>query len=296
MFDPNRPYRSMLFSPAANTRALAKIGSLACDGVIIDLEDAVDLRHKEQARKNLIGFSATHARASQCLVLARVNAVGSRWIADDLSAAVAAGVDGIVLPKVRQAADLDHLGAQLDALGARDTPVWAMIETPQAVINLSQICTACPGLAGLILGPNDLTKELGAQATPDRAALAYSLGAVVLAARAFGLICLDGVYNSFRDTEGFLADCEQGRLYGFDGKTLIHPDQIAGANTVFAPSAADVAQARRKIEAFDTAQVKGAGLAVLDGEMIEELHVQSARAVLEKHRTIIELEKDRVIE
>lgn len=288
MFDANNPVRSMLFTPAAKPRALAKIGDLRCDGVIVDLEDAVGAADKQTARKNLIQF-ANHRTNDAKTILVRVNAVTSDLFADDVAAAVQAGVDGVVLPKVNGAADLVQLQEVLANAEAPNLPIWAMIETPRGVMNLQQICTATPRLAGLILGPNDLTKELAAVSTPDREALAYSIGALVLAARAFGLICLDGVYNAFRDEDGFLAECQQGHRHGFDGKTLIHPGQIDGANRIFAPSAEDVDRARRMIACFTEAQASGAALATFEGEMIEELHVHTARALIEKYNKISEL-------
>lgn len=289
----SRPLRSILFSPASKQRVLDKVESLACDGVIVDLEDAVGAHQKHQARENLVSFGRAKGTGGR-LFLVRVNAAGTPWFAEDLQAAIEAVPDGIVLPKVEGAADIAALACALDRnREAAGVAIVAMVESPLGVLNLREIATASPRMAGLILGPNDLLKDMGGIATPGREALTTAIGMTVLTARAYGLACLDGVYNAFSDAEGFRAECDQGRMMGFDGKTLIHPNQIETANAVFGPTAAETDLARRKIAAFDRARAEGAGITVFEGEMLEELHIVAAKALLEKSEMIAAMTQDR---
>lgn len=289
----SRPLRSILFSPASKQRVLDKVKNLACDGVIVDLEDAVGAHQKHQARENLVGFGRAQGAGGR-LFLVRVNAAGTPWFAEDLQAAIEAVPDGIVLPKVEGAADIAALACALDRnREAAGVAIVAMVESPLGVLNLREIATASPRMAGLILGPNDLLKDMGGIATPGREALTTAIGMTVLTARAYRLACLDGVYNAFSDAEGFRAECDQGRMMGFDGKTLIHPNQIDAANAVFGPTAAEIDVARRKIETFERARAEGAGITVFEGEMLEELHIVAAKALLEKSEMIAAMTQDR---
>ncbi len=205
--------------------------------------------------------------------------------------ACAAGPDGILLPKVEAPADIAEAAAALERHGAPDRcRIWAMMETPRGVLDAAAIAAAHPRLAGFVLGTNDLVKDLGAEHTPDRVALIASLGLCLLAARAEGLVCVDGVHNAFQDQDGLRAACEQGRAMGFDGKTLVHPDQIALANAVFAPSPADIALAESHVAAFEAAEARGEGVAVVDGRIVENLHVVTARQLLARAAAINALE------
>jgi citrate lyase beta subunit len=282
----------MLFSPASKPRVLDKVKTLSCDGVIVDLEDAVGAHQKEEARENLIRFGEARTDDRR-LFLVRVNAVGTPWFAEDLQAALRAGPDGIVLPKVENASDIATLSGALDRIGdAGGIAIVAMVESPLGVLNLREVASASPRMAGLILGSNDLLKDIGGVATPGREALTSAIGMTVLAARAYGLACLDAVYNAFNDAEGFGAECDHGRMMGFDGKTLIHPNQIETANAVFGPTQAAVDLARRKIAAFEQARAEGAGITVFEGEMLEELHINAARSLLDKAEMIAAMTQD----
>ncbi len=288
----NLPLRSLLYSPASKPRVLDKVKTLSCDGVIVDLEDAVGAHQKEEARENLIRFGEAQA-AGRRLFLVRVNAVGTPWFAEDLQAALRAGPDGIVLPKVESASEIATLSGALDRIGdAAGVAILAMVESPLGVLNLREVASASPRMAGLILGSNDLLKDIGGVATPGREALMTTIGMTVLTARAYGLACLDTVYNAFNDADGFRAECDHGRMMGFDGKTLIHPNQIDAANAVFGPTEVEVDLARRKIAAFEQARAEGAGITVFEGEMLEELHVNAARALLDKADMIAAMTQD----
>ncbi|NBZ87651.1 HpcH/HpaI aldolase/citrate lyase family protein [Stagnihabitans tardus] len=268
--------RSVLYIPGSKARALDKAASLPCDAIIFDLEDAVAPGEKVAAR-DLLAQMLSEVDYGPRLRLVRVNGAGTEWGAADVAAfADHPGVDGILLPKVNGPADLDLPG---------EKPLWAMMETPLAMLNAGAIA-AHPRLAGLVMGTNDLLKDLGARFRPDRAGLATGLGLCLLAARAHGKLAVDGVYNAFKDLAGLEAECIQGRDLGFDGKTLIHPDQLEVANRIFAPSEAEVDLARRQIAAFEEAATRGEGVAVLDGKIVENLHIVTARATLDKARAI----------
>ncbi|GAB3877584.1 HpcH/HpaI aldolase/citrate lyase family protein [Terrabacter terrigena] len=275
-----RPRRSVLYMPSSNERALEKAKTLPVDALILDLEDAVAPDAKESARENACA-AARSGEYGRREVTIRVNGLGSQWHDDDLAAAAAAGPDAIVVPKVSSADEVRGLVAAMEAAGAPDhTRLWAMVETPVAVLHAEEIARASGRLACLVLGTNDLYKELGATFAPGRAAIATSLQLALLAARAAGIAVVDGVFNDVKDTEGFLAEARQGRELGFDGKTLIHPGQVEPANEVFAPSEAQVEDARAVIAAFEQAQSEGRGVATLDGRLIENLHVDTAQKVL----------------
>ncbi len=278
----HRPCRSMLYIPASKPRALEKARHLRCDAIIFDLEDAVAPDEKDSAREGLrSALAAGDYRPRVRLV--RVNALDGPWGAADLEAVHGMDCDGVLVPK---ASDPE----QIDAVAARiGVPIWAMIETPAGVLAAAQIC-AHPSVDGIVLGTNDLVKDLGLRSRPDRLPLMYALQSSLMAARAAGVVAIDGVYNAFRDTEGFEFECRQGRDLGFDGKSLIHPDQIAAANEAFAPSMAEVALAKRQIAAHAAAEAAGQGVAVVDGSIVEALHVEAARALLARAKAITEIE------
>lgn len=280
------PYRSVLYMPGANARALEKARTLAADALILDLEDAVSPDRKAEARQLVAEALAAGGYGARRL-LVRINGLDTEWGAADLEAAIAMRPHGILVPKVGSAAVLAQVAARM-APGT-GTRIWAMMETPLGILNAPQIAAATPLLEGLVLGTNDLLKDLGARPTPGRAALVPSLAQCLLAARAHGLVCVDGVFNAFKDEDGLRAECEQGRDLGFDGKTLIHPAQIATANAAFAPDEAEIDLARRQVAAFEDALASGSGVAVLDGRIVENLHVETARATLAKAEAIARL-------
>jgi citrate lyase subunit beta / citryl-CoA lyase len=271
-----RPRRSVLYMPGANERALEKAKTLPADALILDLEDAVAPDAKVAARERVCAAVGSYGDRE---VTIRVNGLGTPWHLDDLRAAGSAGPSAVVVPKVNS---VDEVHAIEKALShAPDhTAIWAMIETPAAVLNCASIAAASDRLTVLVLGTNDLAKEMVAAQVPGRAPLLGPLSMCVLAARATGRVILDGVYNDVRDLEGFAAECRQGRDFGFDGKTLIHPGQVEPCNEIFAPSAEEVSQAHRVIAAFEEAQREGRGVATVDGRLIENLHVANAERVL----------------
>ena len=275
-----RPRRSVLYMPSSNERALEKAKTIPVDALILDLEDAVAPDAKEAARENACAAVRSGEYGRRELTI-RVNGLGSQWHDADLAAAAAAGPDAIVVPKVGSAEEVRALVAAMEAAGApAHTRLWAMVETPGAVLHAEEIARASERLDCLVLGTNDLYKELGASFAPGRAAVQTALQLVLLAARAAGVAVVDGVYNDVKDAEGFLAEARQGREMGFDGKTLIHPGQVEPCNDVFAPSADEVEQARAVIAAFEAAQAEGRGIATLGGRLIENLHVDTAQKVL----------------
>jgi citrate lyase subunit beta / citryl-CoA lyase len=270
---------SVLYVPGANERALEKARELPADGLIFDLEDAVAPEAKQRARDCACEAARSGAYPSHTVAI-RINAIGTPWHADDLAAAVAARPDAIVVPKVGSPEDVLTIERALEQHGDRQTSIWAMLETPAAVLRSAEIAEAGARLSVLVMGTNDLLAELRAQELPDRRPLEVSLMLCLLAARAAGRPILDGVYNDVRNAVGFEAECLAVRQLGFDGKTLIHPSQVEICNRVFAPSEDELKHARRVIEAFRQAAEAGQGVATLDGRLIEQLHVQSARRVL----------------
>jgi len=282
-----RPRRSVLYLPASNERALEKAKSLPVDALILDLEDAVAPDAKAQARENACA-AARSGEYGQREVTIRVNASGTEWHLDDLRAVCAAGPDGVVVPKVGSAREVEQLVAAMDELGAPDhTKLWAMVETPQAMLHCEEIAAASDRLTVLVLGTNDLAKELHAEHVPGRQPLLTGLSLCLLAARATGTVILDGVFNDVRDAEGFAAECVQGRQLGFDGKTLIHPGQVEVCNATFSPSPEAVADAEGVLAAWEAGA--GAGVVTHHGRMVEALHVETARRVLAVDRAIREL-------
>ncbi|GAA5158222.1 MULTISPECIES: HpcH/HpaI aldolase/citrate lyase family protein [Amycolatopsis] len=275
-----KPRRSVLYMPGANERALEKAKTLPADGVVLDLEDAVAPDAKDAARERVCAAAASGDYGRREVAI-RVNGLDTAWHDADLRAAAQAGPAAVVVPKVNSARDVHDVEKALARAGAPDrTAIWAMLETPVAVLHAEEIAAASDRLTVLVLGTNDLAKELHAESVPGRAPLLGSLSLCLLAARATGKVILDGVYNDVRDAEGFEAECRQGRQFGFDGKTLIHPSQIEPCNRIFAPSPEEVERARRIIEAFDEAEAAGRGVVTVDGRMVENLHVDEARRVL----------------
>jgi citrate lyase subunit beta / citryl-CoA lyase len=275
-----RPRRSVLYMPGANERALEKAAGLPADALILDLEDAVAPDAKAEARERVCE-AATSGRYGAREVTIRINGQGTPWHDDDLRAVAAAGPAAVVVPKVDSAGAVHAIEKELEAAGAPDrTAIWAMVETPVAMFAAREVAESCERLAVLVMGTNDLAKELRAEHVPGRAPLLTGLGLALLAARAAGKVILDGVYNDIRDPEGFEAECVQGRQMGFDGKTLIHPSQLEPCNRVFAPTAEAVEQAGRIIAAFEQAAAEGRGVVTVDGRMIENLHVEQARRTL----------------
>ncbi|HKE73446.1 MAG TPA: CoA ester lyase [Acidimicrobiales bacterium] len=275
-----RPRRSVLYMPGANARALEKAETLPADALILDLEDAVAPDAKAEARDRVCEAAAS-GRYGAREVAIRVNSAGTPWHDDDLRAAAAAGPAAVVVPKVDAASTVHAIEKALDAGGAPErTAIWAMLETPVAMLHAEEICAASERLNVLVMGTNDLAKELRAEHVAGRAPLLAGLGLCLLAARATGKVILDGVYNDIKDVEGFEAECLQGRQMGFDGKTLIHPSQLEPCNRVFAPAPEDVERSQRIIEAFEQAEAEGRGVVTVDGRMIENLHVEQARRTL----------------
>jgi citrate lyase subunit beta/citryl-CoA lyase len=274
-----RPRRSVLYMPAANERALEKAKAIPADAIIFDLEDAVAPDAKPGARDKAVAAVQSGEYGNRELTI-RCNGLDTEWGADDIAAAGAVSPSAVVIPKVDTVEQVDAVAAQLDAAGASaSTMIWPMIETPTAMFNVRSIA-AHPRVAVLVMGTNDLAKELRSPIVPGRHPLVPHLATALLAAREAGKVILDGVYNDVKNPDGFTAECEQGMEMGFDGKTLIHPSQVDPANDVWAPSVDEVEYAQRVIAAFDEAVAEGKGVVTVDGRMIENLHVDNARRVL----------------
>jgi citrate lyase subunit beta/citryl-CoA lyase len=276
-----RPRRSVLYMPGSNARALEKAKTLACDGVVLDLEDSVAPDAKEAARDQVVA-AVTADGFGKREVFVRVNGLDTPWHADDLAAAAHAAPDAILVPKISNPQQLEMIGRRLlDMRTPEKTRVWAMIETPLAIFNVLAIASAARDsetrLGGFILGTNDLAKETRARIVPGRAPMLPWLTQCVLAARHHGIDVLDGVYNDIADAQGFAAECRQGVELGFDGKTLIHPSQIEPCNAAFSPTQEEVAQARKMIAAFELPENKNKGVVSIDGRMVERLHADMAR-------------------
>lgn len=285
----NRPYRSVLYIPGSRPRALDKARTLPADAIIFDLEDAVAPDEKAAARATLAEALATLDYGPRAR-LVRINALDTDWGADDLAALAPVGPEAILLPKVDGPEAIADLACRLDARPeTAATRIWAMMETCAGVLNAAAVARA-PRMAGIVMGTNDLAKELGCRPGPDRAPLQTALQTCLLAARAAGILAVDGVYNAFRDAEGLARECAQGRDLGFDGKSLIHPDQLATANRIFAPEPEALDLARRQIAAYEAALAAGQGVAVLDGRIVENLHIVTARRLLAQAGAIAALE------
>ena len=274
--DRLRPRRSVLYMPGANERALEKAKGLPADALILDLEDAVAPDAKAEARERVCAAATSGEYGSREITI-RANGITTQWHDDDVRAIAGAGPEAIVVPKVDTLADVEQVATALEAGGAPDTTtIWAMLETPLAVQNAAEIASH-ERLSVLVMGTNDLVKELRAEFVPGRAPLLHALSACVTGARIAGKAILDGVFNDLGDEEGFEAECVQGRQFGFDGKTLIHPKQLEPANRVWAPTDEAVAKAEEIIAAFEEAEAEGRGVVTVDGRMIENLHVEQAR-------------------
>ena len=278
MTDDLRPRRSVLYMPAANDRALEKAQTIPADAIIFDLEDAVAPDAKPDARGKAVAAVQSGLYGNRELTI-RCNGLGTEWGSDDITAAAAARPSAVVIPKVDSVEYVDRVAALLDAAGALEVMIWPMIETPTAMFDVRAIA-AHPRVAVLVMGTNDLAKELRSPLVPNRHPLVAHLATALLAAREAGKVILDGVYNDVKNPDGFEAECRQGMEMGFDGKTLIHPSQVEPANTVWAPSVDDIDHAERVIAAFDEAVADGRGVVTVDGRMIENLHVDNARRVL----------------
>ena len=272
------PLRSVLYMPSSNERALEKAKTIPCDGLILDLEDSVAPDAKPAAREQACAAAASGDYGRRTMTI-RVNSIGTEWHDADLEAASQAGPAAIVVPKVDSAAEVAGLVSAMERYGAPDhTVLWAMVETPVAILSALEIARASERLGAFVVGTNDLVKELYAEHVPGRAPILPSLHTALLAGRAAGIAVIDGVYNDVKNLEGFLDECRQGREMGFDGKTLIHPGQVEGANTAFAPSEQAIEDARGLIAAFEAGQ--GSGVVTYNGRMVENLHVESARRTL----------------
>ena len=282
----HNPLRSALYKPGSKPRALEKARNLPTDSIIFDLEDAVSAESKSEARVTLRAALAQGGYGAR-LKIVRINALNTPWGEADLQALDGLDVDAVLLPKVNSAGDLDALA---NVVGAK-WPLWAMLETPLGILNAGEIA-AHPLLQALVAGTNDLAKDLKCQLTLTRDSLQMALQALVLAARAHDVALLDGVYNQFQDEEGLIAQCRQGRSLGFDGKTLIHPAQLSAANRCFAPSTNDIELAQRQISAFEEAEAAGQGVAVLDGTIIENLHIETARKPLAMAQAIAAMQTE----
>ncbi|EEE37298.1 citrate lyase, beta subunit [Rhodobacteraceae bacterium KLH11] len=272
-----------MYIPGSRDRALDKARTLPVDAIIFDLEDAVATDEKANARETLKAALAAGGYGARTRIV-RINGLDTAWGRADAEALRDMEADAVLLPKVGSPADVDALAAITG-----DLPIWAMMETPQGMLNAAAIA-AHPLMAGFVMGTNDLAKELQTRFRPDRLPMMTSLGLCLLAARAEGLIIVDGVYNAFKDSDGLEAECIQGRDMGFDGKTLIHPAQVEIANAAFAPSEDEVDLARRQITAFEEAEAQGQGVAVVDGKIVENLHIVTARETLAKAEAIVALQ------
>ena len=273
MGDSTALYRSVLYIPASKVRALDKARTLDCDAIIFDLEDAVTPDEKVTARATLAEELAKGGFGHRAKIV-RINGLDTEWGEDDAKAVASMECDAVLLPKVdgpKQLATLKTITG--------DLPIWCMMETPRGVLNALSIADAS-GVGGFILGTNDLAKDIGCATGGDRSAMMTALQSCLMAARAAGIVCVDGVYNAFKDDDGLRVECEQGRALGMDGKTLIHPAQLEIANAVFAPTEDQIDLARRQMAAFDEARARGEGVAVVDGKIVENLHIETARQTL----------------
>ncbi|OUR76845.1 CoA ester lyase [Alphaproteobacteria bacterium 46_93_T64] len=284
-----RPRRSVLYMPGSNARAQEKAKGLTTDGIILDLEDAVAPNAKAEARDIVCGNAAAGGYGNREIII-RVNGLDTPWGRDDIIAASKAGPDAILLPKVESAEQVHELEDLMIEAGAPEgTTIWCMMETPLGILHAEEIASSSPRVDCFVMGTSDLVKDLQAKHTVMRLPVITSLGLCLLAGRAYDLTVLDGVYLDLNDEDGFKASCDQGLELGFDGKTLIHPKQLAATNEVFAPSEAEVEYSRRVIEAFAEAEKEGKGVVLLDGKLVENLHVEIAKAQVDLAEAIAEM-------
>ena len=284
-----RPRRSVLYMPGSNARALEKARTLAADALILDLEDAVAPDAKTLAREQVCKAVVEGGYGSREVII-RTNGLDTPWGKDDIIAAARAAPDAILLPKVESAAQVQAAEALLKLHGQDRTVIWCMMETPKGILHAEEIAAASPRLAALVMGTSDLVKDLNAQHTPLRLPVITALGLCLLAARAYGLAILDGVYLDLEDDAGFEASCKQGLELGFDGKTLIHPKTLEITNRVFAPSEAQVTYAHKIIAAFEAAAKEGKGVVLVDGKLVENLHVEQAKKLAALAEAIAKLQ------
>lgn len=290
MSNTARPRRSVLYMPGSNARALEKARTLPADGLILDLEDAVAPDSKELARKQVCEAVAAGGFGLRETII-RVNALSTRWGYEDIAMAAKSGADALLLPKVESADAIRHMEAIMRANGApQSMKIWAMMETPRSVLESQRIAESTSRMECLVMGTSDLAKELDCAHTHERLPFMVSLGLCLLAARAAGLTILDGVYLDLNDETGFEFACRQGQELGFDGKTLIHPKQVGPCNKVFTPKPEDVAWSRRIIEAHTAAAARGEGVVVVEGKLVENLHVESAHRVVDMAEAITKME------
>lgn len=286
-----RPRRSVLYMPGSNAKVLEKAKNLACDAIIMDLEDAVAPEMKAEARSIISNALANGGYGAREIII-RTNGSATEYFEDDLKAAVAAQPNAILVPKVSSYAEVIDINNKIKSLNnGKEIDIWAMIETPRAIMNIFNICSAAEivPFKAIVMGTNDLAKETGAILDTERAPFLYALSATVNAAKCFEIAIIDGVYNEISNTEGFEAQCKQGRAFGFDGKTLIHPSQIEACNNVFAPKPEEVAYARALVEAFALPENVGKGVLKVDGKMAEILHRDMALKTLAIHKAIEEM-------
>ncbi|MEY2961571.1 MAG: hypothetical protein RLZ60_1401 [Pseudomonadota bacterium] len=279
----DRPFRSALYIPGSKERALEKARGLPVDAILFDLEDAVAPDEKVNARHTLKEALYQGGYGNKYRVV-RINGLDTEWGKDDAAETLEMECDAVLLPKVNSTADVDALAAIIG-----DKKIWAMMETPLGIINAASIA-AHPSIEGFVLGTNDLAKDLNTRKAERREPLLYALQAALLAAKAYSVITIDGVYNAFKDDEGLKVECEQGRDMGYDGKSLIHPAQVEITNAAFAPTEAEIELAQRQIAAFEEAEAQGLGVAVVDGKIVENLHIVTARATLAKAAAIAALD------
>jgi citrate lyase subunit beta / citryl-CoA lyase len=287
-----RPRRSVLYMPGSNARALEKARSLAADGLILDLEDAVSPDAKDEARTQVCAATRAGGYGGREL-LVRVNGLNTPWFFADVAAAATSGADAILIPKVESADAVRQVEAIMDAHGApASMAIWCMMETPRGILKAEEIANSSARMGGFVMGTSDLAKDLHCHHTRERLPMITSLGLCLLAARAYGLAVLDGVYLDLNDDEGFEYSCRQGLELGFDGKTLIHPKTIDAANRVFAPSETEVAWSQKIIAAHAEAAAAGKGVVVVDGKLVENLHVENAKRLVRLADQIAALEAD----
>lgn len=287
-----RPRRSVLYMPGSNARALEKARDIPADALILDLEDAVAPDAKEEARAQVVSAVKVGGYGKREIII-RANGLDTPWGLDDIKAAVAAKPDAILVPKISSADDVMRADKAMSDAGApASMQLWCMIETPLAILNIQSIAAKASStrMTVWVMGTNDIAKELRAAHTADRVPMLTSLGLSIIAARAYGLAALDGVYNDIKNEEGFAAICEQGRDMGFDGKTLIHPSQVGPCNTIFSPDPETVDFARKTIAAFKLPENAGKGVLKVDGRMVEILHAEIAERTVAIADAIAELE------
>ena len=282
------PHRSALYMPGSNERALEKAKSLSADLFIFDMEDAVSPDNKERARDlilNVLSNEKADYRGKK--ILTRINSMDTVWANMDLECLQNSGTDGILFPKVSEVSDMLLIQKRLGELNFKKPPeIWIMAETPKCVLNLGKILEEFSNIGGIVVGTNDLAKELVLPKQTSRAGLLYALGSIILTAKAYNVITLDGVFNSISDQEGLLAEASEGKNMGYDGKTLIHPNQIEAANKVFSPSAKEIELANKIIEAYEKAKEEKSGVTTVDGVLVEELHVKQSLALISKLKMI----------